>query len=277
MLIAAYNRVRAEALLLEWTPQRLLELADSGALEQALGAALATELEHLARSWVQRALGPMPLRDALLVDEQHAGRAWDLVCATVTVELRSPPEPLALAMGAPLEIGMLPTNTTWADPLRRAAATGMALAALPNQELRGFPPPPSLELLLPPPPSAIPPPIPTFEQPTGMRRAVATMLAVLGASFIITPLVLRQPPSNPAGIPLALITLALMLGIRASPVGYLGALCIWLVANLPGFHYGQLLQLGASLPLLAIGVALLSLDRRVRAMWRWLHYRLWRR
>lgn len=97
--------------------------------------------------------------------------------------------------------------------------------------------------------------------------------------LLLLPLLGGQIPEHPAGLPLALITLALLVGIRAGWAGYAGSLCIWLVANLPGFRHGMALQaLWPALPLLVVGLLLLSADRRVRAMWRWVRQRLpWRR
>jgi hypothetical protein len=271
MEIVAYDRTRAERLLLEWTPQRLLDEVEQGAFDAALGVERAAALRELALAWVQRALGPLPLRDALLVDGARCALAWDLLCEAM-VRLRFP-APAGLASG-PLDALALPDDAPWAAPLRAAAADGLALATLPARDAPRFPAPPDLATLLPPPPRALPPRPPDFEQPAGPRRVLATALALLGAAIIGVPLLLGQEPTRTAGMPLALITAALLVGIRAGPMGYAGSLCIWLVANLPNFHHGSLLGLWPAIPLLCSGLVLLYMDKRVRAMWRWIRHNL---
>jgi hypothetical protein len=98
-------------------------------------------------------------------------------------------------------------------------------------------------------------------------------LALTGVALLGIPLLTGHLPSQPAGIPLALLTLALLLGIKAGWQGYAGSICIWLVANLPGFHHGTMVDLWLAIPLLVAGVILLALDRRVRVMWRWIRNR----
>lgn len=267
MEIVAYDRARAERLLLEWTPQLLLEQAEAGAFDEALGAERAGALRELALAWVQRALGPLSLRDALLFDRARGEQAWDLICEALVSKRCAAPDGLA---SGPLDPLALPADAPWASPLRAAAAAGLALAALPAAGAPRFPAPPALDELLPPPPRALPAALSAFEQPTGLRRALATALALLGATIIGVPLLLGQEPTRTAGLPLALITLALLVGIRAGQLGYAGSLCIWLVANLPGFHHGSLLTLWPAIPLLCLGLVFLYMDRRVRAMWRWI-------
>jgi hypothetical protein len=92
---------------------------------------------------------------------------------------------------------------------------------------------------------------------------------------MIIPLLGGTIPQHPAGLPLALITLALLIGISARWAGWVGATSIWLVANLPSFRHGtSALALLPALPLLAVGVALLILDRRVRALWIWIRQQI---
>jgi hypothetical protein len=85
------------------------------------------------------------------------------------------------------------------------------------------------------------------------------------------PALFGRIPEHPAGLPLALITLALLVGIRAGKAGYAGSLCIWLVAQLPSFRHDTTASLiWPALPLLGAGLLLLSVDRRIRAMWAWI-------
>ena len=268
MELVAYDRARAERLLLEWTPQRLLDEADAGAFDATLGPERAGALRELAMAWVQRALGSLPLRDALLVDGARGALAWDLLCEALVGERCAAPEGVG---GGPLDGKALPSGEPWSACLR-AADAGLALAVLPAETPRF--PAPLLDTLLPPPPKAMPPSSSVFEQPTGVRRVLATTLALLGAVIIGVPLLIGQEPTRTASLPLALITLALLVGIRAGPMGYAGSLCIWLVANLPGFHHGSLLTLWPAIPLLCVGLILLFMDKRVRAMWRWISRRL---
>ena len=104
---------------------------------------------------------------------------------------------------------------------------------------------------------------------------MAALLAATGVTLLATPMLLGYIPARPAGTPLALLTMALLVGIRASWPGYAGAFCIWLVANLPGFRPGSTLaDFWPALPLILVGLLLLGLDRQVRAMWSWLRERL---
>ncbi|NJN16392.1 MAG: hypothetical protein HC822_09020 [Oscillochloris sp.] len=92
--------------------------------------------------------------------------------------------------------------------------------------------------------------------------------------ILVMPLLTGNFPESPARWPLALLTLALMIGIRAGLRGFLGATCIWLVANLPSFRHGlDLQQLWPAPILLSLGLILLSADHRVRSMWRWIRRR----
>jgi hypothetical protein len=134
-----------------------------------------------------------------------------------------------------------------------------------------YPFPDDLETLLPPLPVPYEEPMVRFEQPTGWRRALAIALVVMGVASLGIPLLLGQVPAQPAGLPLGLLTLGLLVGIRAGWAGYLGSLCIWLVPNLPNFHYStKLTALWPDILLLVAGMVLLACDRYVRAMWRWI-------
>jgi hypothetical protein len=134
--------------------------------------------------------------------------------------------------------------------------------------------PATLEILLPPTPEPYIDPALRFEPPSGWRRAIAVALVMLGVGVFGVPLLVGDKLAQPAGLPLALLTLGLLIGIRAGWVGYVGSFCIWLVPNLPGFHYDTpLATLPIMIPLLLVGLVLLACDRRVRALWRWIRLR----
>jgi hypothetical protein len=275
--IAAYNRAQAEELLRSTTTSRLRADLRFGSFGLGLSPPAAEELDGLLAAWEQRALGQMPLRDALLVDTERGPRAYALVCAALTSERVPVAAPLAIYLPeAPCVLDQLPAplsgEPALADLANRAGLDGLTLAWQTRPD--SFPPPAGLELLRPAPPSQPPRPQERFEPPSGWRRSLAALLAALGVILLTGPLLVGHIPESPAGLPLAMITLALIIGIRAGWPGFLGAACIWLVANLPGFRHGVAISsLWPALPLLAAGLLLLSLDRRVRAMWAWLRRR----
>lgn len=271
--IAIYDQARVELLLRDETPHGLLAHLRGGVFGQRLSPAQAHELEGLLIDWEQRALGLMPLRDALMVDNARGQRAHALICTALTTE-RAPVanELAALMPAAPALLRCLPAELRISSALTqlgdRAAQAGLTLVwqALPDE----FPPPEGLERLTPPPPVGYPHPDDTFEPPIGWRRWAAVALAAGGVIWLLLPLLTGQIPERPAGPPLAMLTLALMVGIRAGWAGSLGALCLWLVANLPAFRHGtSLISLWPALPLMGFGLLLLGLDRRVRAVLRW--------
>lgn len=297
--LVIYNRHQARELLRHWTTQQLLEEINAGRCNGKLSEAECTELATLARAWMHRALGPLTLRDALLVDPRRGARVYDLLCKTLTVEryvvppaiaeLIEPADDGAIApeqvrlrleaatgtlMQKPEQREHLEQLTALASVIDHAEATGLALACYAG-ETAHYPFPDDLDALLPVPPPPFPQPVVPFEQPIGWRRRLAMGSAFLGVAFLGVPLVMGRMPAQPAGLPLALLTIALLVGIKAGWAGFAGSLCIWLVANLPGFHHDTVgSTLWPGVPLLVVGVILLSLDRHVRAMWHWLRLRL---
>lgn len=296
-MLVAYDKRRATEFLRDWTPQQLLDELHAGRFGSNLSAADAEELATLVYSWVQRALGPMSLRDALLVDPQRGARVYDLICETMTTgryplspevartlaslgdgdltpqQVRSKLKELltqkARSEDASLRLALPATLDTL---IAYAEREGLSLACYDCNTAR-YPYPSNLDTLLPAPPIPLQPTIVPFEHPSGKRRAIAMFLALTGVALLGIPLLTGHLPSQPAGIPLALLTLALLLGIKAGWQGYAGSICIWLVANLPGFHHGTMVDLWLAIPLLVAGVILLALDRRVRVMWRWIRNR----
>lgn len=276
--IVAYDRTRAEELLRSTSTSRLRAELRLGALGLGLTPAAAEELDTLLAAWEQRALGAMPLRDALLVDTDRGPRVYALICAALTRERVPVAATLAIHLpAAPCLLDRLPAavsgDRALADLAARAGLGGLALAWQTRPD--SFPPPLNLEQLEPQPPAQPPRPQEYFEPPSGWRRNLAGLLAALGVILLTGPLLVGHIPESPARLPLALITLALVIGIRAGWPGFLGATCIWLVANLPGFRHGVALSsLWPAMPLLVAGIVLLRLDRRVRAMWAWLRRRV---
>jgi hypothetical protein len=231
----------------------------------------------------------VPLRDALLVDQQRGARVYPLLVQMLITRRAALPDALAHALrpaGADgAAVVLSPQQVRQAlDALDSSEQAAPAARALLEQAEAHhltlawqpcaapcYPLPANLEQLVPPPPAVYREPEVRFEQPVGWRRTLAIMLAAGGICAFGVPLLLGQAPSNPAGVPLGLLTLALMVGIRAGRAGYAGAFLIWLVPNLPLFHYGttpeRMLQ---AVPLLLLGLLLLALDRHVRALWRWI-------
>lgn len=271
--LAAYDRRAVHALLRDVTPRALLTELRAGRMGARLTPDQRAELAELLTAWERRALGALPLRDALLVDERRGRRVFALLCVEHTTARITLPPALAAELPAPpidlpdppALVGQVPE----AAPLVEAAARGLSVALQNHPD--AYPLPNDLERLLPTLPPAIGSSGEPFVQPTGTRRRIAAALATAGVALLALPMLAGRIPQHPAGLPLALLTLALLLGIRAGWPGYAGSLCIWLVANLPGFRHGtDLAAFWPALPLLIAGLLLLSLDRHVRAMWRWL-------
>lgn len=276
LVIAAYDRRAVETLVTTLTPRQLLAELSGESFDRGLDEELRAHLDEACQVWVRLALADLPLRDALIVDPMRGGQVWDALCAqhitarcTLHNDEASGSLRAAYAAGVAPRLDELPTTPALADA-RAAVTRGAALAAWPAATAPRFPPPDQLERLLPPLPSAMAAPQITFEQPEGVRRLVATLLVLAGSALVGGPMLFGSIPSNPAGLPLALLTLGLLIGIRARPIGYVGSVCIWLVANLPGFHHDGLAHVWPFVPLLILGLILLALDPRVRAMWRWI-------
>jgi hypothetical protein len=289
--LVAYDEQRMLILLRDWTAQQVLEELHAGRLGTEMLPDERAELVALLTDWARRALDMVTLRDALLVDQQRGARVYPLLVQMLITSRATLPPELARALPAAddgaavvltpqqvqqalatLDGGSQALPAAWAL-LEQAEATRLTLAWQPCA-VPYYPLPANLEQLVPPPPPAAYRELERFEQPVGWRRTLAIMLAAGGICAFGVPLLLGQTPTNPAGLPLGLLTLALMVGIRAGRVGYMGAFLIWLVPNLPLFHYGttpeRMLQ---AVPLLLLGLLLLALDRHVRALWRWIRRR----
>ncbi|RRR67044.1 MAG: hypothetical protein EI684_19625 [Candidatus Viridilinea halotolerans] len=276
--LVAYDRRAIYALLRTATPLGLREMLRTGALSGQLTHAQRHALDCYLSDWVQRALGQMSLRDALLVDEQRGQRVLDLLCVAHTHDQVPLPDNLADDDLALLSIpSALPRLSASSPPHLPAPALAALLARAQQQELAlatlgsdgRYPFPEDLENLTPPAPTPLNEP---FVPPTGWRRRIAVLLAVSGVVALALPLMLGFIPRQAAGLPLALITLALLVGIRAGVRGYVGAFCLWMVANLPDFHYDSALSamLWPAIPIMIVGMLLLGFDRQVRALWVWL-------
>lgn len=271
--LVVYDREAVYARLRSSTSRQLALELHVGQFGERLTQAQARELDEQLAAWAKRALADLYLRDALLVDERRGRRVFSLLCAAHTTSSVDVPAALlpTLPAGASDLTALLPdlVATGSIGALADAARQSLALASL--DERGEYPFPADLLALTPLLPSTHGAAPDAFEQPTGWRRRSAALLAVAGMLQLATPLLAGQIPDRPAGLPLALLTLALLVGIRAGWPGYAGSLCIWLVANLPGFRHGTgLASLWPALPLLAAGLLLLRRDRHVRAMWGWL-------
>jgi hypothetical protein len=263
--LVVYDRQRAEEMLRTWTPQQLLLALRAGKFSDTLSAEEADELAALLDDWMRRALSLVTLRDALLIDRRRGTRVYSLLCSALTVE-RVP-----IAAGGHTMAG---TAADTSSLLEQAHTEGLALACHAGASAH-YPLPPNLETLLPTLPAPYRKPPLQFVPPTGLLRTIAITLVCLGMSVLVFPLLIGRVPDQPAGLPLGLLTLGLLVGIRAGWAGYIGSFLIWLVPNLPGFHYDTpLATLPAVIPLLVMGLVLLALDRHVRALWRWIWLRV---
>ncbi len=278
-LLVVYDRHAVFYMLCEWSVRQLHDELKAGRFGVHLLHTQTTELEGLLTAWLQRALGPMALRDAMLVDPARGRRVFALLCMALTTAQARLPKDLAATL--PIGADLISPPAAFArhpallNLARQAAADNLSLGVLASEG--DFPLPDQLEALsLPLPRTFYHDRRPGFEPPVGWRRGLAVLCAISGVALLVGPLLFGQIPVHPAGPPLALITLALLIGIKASWAGFIGALCIWLVANLPGFRHGATLQiiLWPALPLMGIGMLLLLFDRRVRGLLAWLQRQL---
>ncbi len=275
-LLVAYDSGRVREMLRDMTAQALYDSLRHGTFGANLTPAERAELESLLMAWIQRALGYVFLRDALLVDPQRGPRVYSLICADMTTaQVTLNPDLAAALRGrdlttlSPSELAALHIHDAAIYQLaERVTHTSQSLVLL--EQPGSFPLPTDLHRLLPTIPLHLPHADDYFVPPTGLRRWVAVTLALIGVLLLLVPVMGGTIPKHPAGLPLALITLALMVGIKAGWAGYCGALCLWLVPNLPGFRADRhLAELLPYVPLVLGGVTLLIYDRRVRALWAW--------
>jgi hypothetical protein len=267
--LIAYNRNRVFELLREATSDGLWQALTCGAFGIRLSQRERQELALLFEAWHSRALGQVMLRDAVLVDPQRGQRVYSLLCAAHVVSLTQLPGEIVTASGEIASEVVRQFGGPATAMALRAEAEGLQLCVV-DEPLNLPLPMAQIEMLVPPLPRALREPELGFEQPMGIRRWAAILLASAGALSLIVPLLMGHIPAQAAGLPLALLTLALLIGIQARWTGYLGSLLIWSVANLPGFHRDTLHLLWPAIPLLSAGLILLALDKQVRAMWRWI-------
>jgi hypothetical protein len=267
--LIAYNRNHVFELLREGTGDGLWQALACGAFGMRLSQGERQELALLFEAWHSRALGQVMLRDAVLVDPQRGQRLYSLLCAAHVVALIHLPGVMVSPSGeiAPEAVRQFGGAAT--ALALRAEAEGLQLCVV-DEPLNIPLPIAQIESLVPPWPRAPREPELRFEQPGGVRRWAAIILATAGALSLIVPLLMGDIPAQAAGLPLALLTLALLIGIQARWPGYLGSLLIWSVANLPGFHRDTVHLLWPAIPLLSVGLILLALDQQIRAMWRWI-------
>ncbi|WP_298817696.1 hypothetical protein [Chloroflexus sp.] len=278
--IVSYDRARVIEIIRTQSPEAIRASLRAGDFDANLDPDGHALLDELLTAWIQRALGSLTLRDAMLVDPYRGRQVYGILCSIYIQRRFTVPAAMAVHLpAAPSDLPALPPPLTELPELAELAAhaeqSGLVLAW--QAQRYDFAPPVNLIELLPP----SPPPYRKeleFEQPTGLRRWIAIALAISGVALLIVPLLFGHIPEHPARWPLALLTLALMVGIKAGLFGYAGALCVWLVANLPAFRHGTaLFDLWPAIPLMAIGLLLLWCDRRVRAMWRFVRRQFNRR
>lgn len=274
--LVAYDDTYAREIIRSWSAQHLRDALRSGNFGISLSTDERTSLDELLTAWVDRALGYVFLRDALLVDGQRGPQVFGLICAAlvntqiiVSDELFTSLRSRSADNFTPANLVDLTLNNP--DLLRisdLAGQQGLSLALLEHPT--DYPYPHDLRELLPLAPLRLALNAEHFQPPTGIRRNIAMLLAISGIVLLIVPMLNGSIPEHPAGLPLALITLALMVGIKAGWSGYVGAICLWLVPNLPGFRYDRnISELLPYLPILVVGIAFLIADRRIRALWIW--------
>lgn len=280
-ILLAYDHQHARWLLQYVTPQQVVQQLQSTQFGDQLMPNEREELEVLLDDWIMRALGLVTLRDAVWVDPQRGQRIYHLLCRSLTkAECTLPPD---LPMMRPLEVGkpLLPEHIRLVFHSSLPAALNNFLTLAEQERLAvmvchgptvSYSLPSDLDMLqLPQPSPYTPPPNVIFRQPTGWRRTAAFAFVLSGVAALGVPLLTGSVPVQPAGLPLGLLTLGLLVGIRAQWQGYVGSVCLWLVPNLPGFHYdANPSAFLHAIPLLISGSVLLISDAHVRAMWRWI-------
>lgn len=278
--IVIYDRTHVLELIRTQSPETIRGRLRAGDFDTVLDPDGRALLDELLTAWVQRALGPLTLRDAMLIDPYRARQVYGLLCALYVRQRVEIPLDLAVHLpAAPADLASLPPPLAARPDLAAQAslATQEGLTLAWQVQPYDFASPGNLFELVPPSPQPYRDEL-VFEQPTGIRRRLAIALASLGVALLIVPLLFGHIPDHPAGWQLALLTLALLVGIKAGVAGYLGALCIWLVANLPAFRHGTSpVNLWPAIPLMVVGIWLLRRDRRVRAMWRFVRRQFRRR
>ncbi len=278
--LVSYDQERVIELIRTQSPEEIRQRLRAGDFDQVLEPEGRTLLDELLSAWIQRALGSLSLRDAMLVDPYRGRQVYGLLCAIHVRRRFEIPSTLAVHLpAAPIDLAELPPPLTDQPELMalvaQAEQEGLVLAW--QAQRYDFAPPGNLLELIPP----MPPPYRDelrFEQPTGLRRWIAIALVVSGVALLIIPILFGHIPEHPAGWPLALLTLGLMIGIQSGPLGYVGAGCFWVVANMPVFRHGSFpISFWPDIPLVIVGLILLGCDRRVRAMWRFVRSQFRRR
>lgn len=297
LFLIVYDQQQVTLLVRDWSADKLYQALQHGQFGAALPPPDRRVLAALLVDWQRRALGQVMLRDAMLVDQRRGAQVYRLLCYSqiraaqpipeLAAHLFMPCEPQPDLAHLHAQLTALAAAPACPPPARAELhhlADVVVLAQQPEMVLHcvatdadGQPQPIQLPLpdnlldLLPTqPPTLMQNPVPRFESPTGWRRSISAVLAVAGVIWLLLPLMFGQIPVRPAGVPLGLVTLALLIGVQAQWRGYIGSVCLWLVPNLPWFHHGERFDWLRTLPFLLLGLLLISLDQPIRALWRWL-------
>ncbi len=297
LFLLVYDQQHVTTLVRDWTADQLYQALQREQFGTSLPLPDQRVLAALLVDWQRRALGQVMLRDAMLVDQRRGAQVYRLLCYSQIRAAQPIPE-IAAHLFTPCvpqpDLAHLHTQITalaaapdcppptsaelyrLADVVVLAQQPGMVLHCV-TTDADGQPQPIQLplpdnllELLPTQAPTLMENPVPRFEPPTGWRRNIAAMLAVAGVIWLLLPLMFGQTPVRPAGVPLGLVTLSLLIGVKAQWRGYVGSVCLWLVPNLPWFHHGEQVDWLRTLPFLLLGMLLISLDQPIRALWRWL-------
>lgn len=310
--LVAYHEAQVRTILCTWTPERLMRAIQyDEPFWAALSGEERNTAFSIAHEWMQRALGHVFLRDAIWVDLPRGIRIYTILCNAFSVGhcplpqrdidlsrwcgiTLTPREAQALVQtmdGGNTDLhATLPPSSVPASPgvtpaapeyppehqklvrlIEQARTQGWTLACYEGDH-PSYPFPDDLDSLLPPPPPPYVDPASRFRPPSGWRRTLAFSLVIMGVLVLGVPLLMGRVPVQPAGLPLGLLTLGLLVGIRAGWFGYLGGGGVWLIANLPAFHHNAETTWGL-LPLLLAGLFLMALDKHVRILWHWIWLR----